>query len=293
MRRLGLLAAIVVVAIAVFAAWYLLIRDNSPPPVDLGAAIASVQTPQPAQATAVPTAAASRAVTASPVATATPTATASSVATATPTAAASSVATANPAATSEAAAAPGGGSPDGDLSGTWVVSEAGESFAGYRIGEELASVGTATAVGRTGDLVGTLEFDGTAITAVELEVDMTTLRSDDSRRDNQLRRRGIETDSFPIATFSLTERIELESVPAEEVPVTTVAVGELTLHGVARTVRVQLAGQLAGGFCVVVGSTEIVLADYDIEPPTGFSVLSIEEVGTMEFQLVFEQASGS
>ena len=84
MRRLGLLAAIVVVAIAVFAAWYLLIRDNSPPPVDLGAAIASVQTPQPAQATAVPTAAASRAVTASPVATATPTATASSVATANP-----------------------------------------------------------------------------------------------------------------------------------------------------------------------------------------------------------------
>ena len=42
---------------------------------------------------------------------------------------------------------------------------------------------------------------------------------------------------------------------------------------------------------IVVGSTEIVLADYDIEPPTGFRVLSIEEAGIMEFQLVLEPAS--
>ena len=44
------------------------------------------------------------------------------------------------------------------------------------------------------------------------------------------------------------------------------------------------------GLVVVVGSTEIALADYEIEPPTGFRVLSIDDVGIMEFQLVLERA---
>jgi hypothetical protein len=38
---------------------------------------------------------------------------------------------------------------------------------------------------------------------------------------------------------------------------------------------------------LVVDSVEIALADYAIEPPTGFSVLSVADVGLFEFQLTF------
>ena len=41
------------------------------------------------------------------------------------------------------------------LDGTWVVEQA-NSFAGYRIGEELANIGTVTAVGRTSNIEGNL-----------------------------------------------------------------------------------------------------------------------------------------
>jgi hypothetical protein len=43
---------------------------------------------------------------------------------------------------------------------------------------------------------------------------------------------------------------------------------------------------------VVVGSTEILFADYNISQPRGMSVVSIENKGIMELQLVFGKAAG-
>jgi polyisoprenoid-binding protein YceI len=172
------------------------------------------------------------------------------------------------------------------LDGTWVVDRE-PSFAGYRIGEELASVGTITAVGRTSDVEAALTFAGSAVTDLSVTVDMTTLQSDRSLRDSALRTRGLETAAFPTATFLLTEPIELGVAPEDGVPFTGVAAGELTLHGVTNTISMPVEGSLVDGTVVVVGSVDLALADYGIEAPTGFSVLSINEIGTLEVQLAF------
>ena len=176
-----------------------------------------------------------------------------------------------------------------DLAGTWVLSSQGASFVGYRIGEELANIGTATAVGRTSDVVVTLEFDGAVITSVVIEADLRTLKSDQSFRDGALRTRGIETDTYPFATFVLTEPIPIDALPIGEESLNRIVQGTLDLHGVTNPVSVALEGQYVDGLVVVVGSTDIALADYDIDPPTGFRVLSIDDVGIMEFQLVLER----
>ena len=177
-----------------------------------------------------------------------------------------------------------------DLAGTWVLSSQGTSFVGYRIGEELANIGTTTAVGRTSDVVVALEFDGSAITSVTIEADLRTLTSDQSFRDGALRTRGIETDTYPFATFVLTEAIPIDSLPTAEEALSVTVQGTLDLHGVTNPVTIALEGQYVDGLVVVVGATDIALADYDIEPPTGFRVLSIDDVGVMEFQLVLERA---
>ena len=177
-----------------------------------------------------------------------------------------------------------------DLVGTWVLSERGESFVGYRIGEVLANVGTATAVGRTGDITATLEFDGEAITAVEIVADLRTLKSDQGFRDGALKDRGIESNTYPFATFVLTEAIPIDIIPVGENAVSVTVAGTLDLHGVTNDVQIELAGQYVDGLVVVSGSTEIVLLDYGIEAPVGFRVLSIEESGQMEFQIVFERS---
>ena len=270
--RIAILA-VAAIAIVAVGAWYFFLRDDAPPPPTLESAVSSVQQTSTPSPTAAP-------ATSTPDTTATPTATATATqATSTPTATATATEEPAPAATW----------PD-DPTGEWVISAEGDSFVGYRVNEELASVGAFTAVGRTRGVTGSLTFDGAAITSVEIEADLTRLASDDSRRDRALGSQGLEINDYPTASFSLTQPIALDAVPAEGDTIAVEAVGELTLHGVTNQVTIPLEGQRTGGFVVVVGSIEIVFADYGMEKPSAFIVVSIEDFGLMELQLVFEPA---
>jgi polyisoprenoid-binding protein YceI len=185
----------------------------------------------------------------------------------------------------------GGGDARASADGDWQVAQ-GDSFAGYRVRETFAGfTSPSDAVGRSPAVEGSLTVDGDSVPAAELEVDMTQLRSDTSARDAALRGSGLETDEFPTATFRLTEPIDLGATPAVGSEVTATATGELTLHGVTQPVDIPIQAVWSGDRIEVVGSTDLDMTDYDIEPPTTGRVVSIEEVGTLEFQLFFEPAA--
>ena len=190
----------------------------------------------------------------------------------------------------------GSGAAPTSFDGSWSldtstgsIDDGSATFAGYRIEEELGGIGTNTAVGRTQNVQGTMTIAGTSVTQLSVTVDMASLRSDDDRRDSQLASRGLETARFPTATFELAEPISLEAVPEQGESVTTTAIGDLTLHGVAQRVEVPVDAQWTGEHIEVAASLEVALADYDIEPPTGFLVLSIEDIGTVELHLLFRR----
>jgi polyisoprenoid-binding protein YceI len=190
------------------------------------------------------------------------------------------------------ASAPAGPVSNGDLTGDWRLVPGDASFAGYRVNQQVAGIGTETVVGRTNSVQGSLSFDGAYITATDVTVDMASIKSDQSLRDNVLRGEAIETGDFPTATFKLTQPIAVASIPAEGEMVTQTVSGELTLHGVTRPVGVEMQALLQGGRLIVVGSQEIQMSDYDITPPRGpASVLSVEDHGRFEVQLVFEKAA--
>jgi polyisoprenoid-binding protein YceI len=202
--------------------------------------------------------------------------------------------TAAPSAASDDAS---GGAATGDLTGTWSVdssigsfSDFTSSFVGYRVQEELANVGAATAVGRTPNVAGTLVLEGMTISSVEIEADLTTLQSDNDMRDGQLGRQGLETDTYPTSTFVLTESIELDALPAEGETVGVTATGDLTLHGVTKSVQIPLEAKLADGIVTVVGTLDIDFADYAIPTPQSMMVLSIDDQGVMELQLNLTRA---
>ena len=196
--------------------------------------------------------------------------------------------------------APGTGDASSDgaagdvVDGTWTVDQSVGSFAGfsgtwagYRFDEELAGIGGNTAVGRTPDVTGTMTVADGTVSAVDVEVDLTTLDSDSDRRDGALRTRGLESDRFPTATFALIEPVTLPPGLADGERASVSATGDLTIHGVSNAVTVDLEAELRGDRAVVVGSAPVVLADYGIDAPTGFSVLSIADQGKFELQLFF------
>jgi polyisoprenoid-binding protein YceI len=190
-----------------------------------------------------------------------------------------------------------GGGPRPDLDGTWTIdassgslADGTSSFAGYRIRETVAGHGADTVVGRTQGVTGSMTVDGTTIAALDVTVDMTSVRSDQSRRDEVLRDDGLQTDRFPTATFSLTEPIHVATVPPPGQVVEVTAVGELTLPGETNAVEVPIQARRTGDTIEAVAQIEVSLADYGIVPPTGVLVLSIADTGTIELHLLFVRA---
>jgi polyisoprenoid-binding protein YceI len=204
---------------------------------------------------------------------------------------------ASAAAANPSSSASSSGSTTGSVDGTWNVdtsvgsaSDSTGTFVGYRVQEQLANIGANTAVGRTPDVTGSLTMAGSKITAATITADLTSLKSDDDRRDGQLSRQGIQTSQFPDAKFTLTSPIDLGSVPADGATFKANAVGQLTLHGQTKDVTIPISGKRSGDVVVVTGSLPIVFADYGISKPNSFAVLSIADQGTMEFQVFFRHA---
>ena len=184
-----------------------------------------------------------------------------------------------------------------ELAGTWAVdAKTGEftledatgSFAGFRVDEELASVGAFTAVGRTGDVSGTLEIADEHVTSAEIAVDLTTLQTDDRRRDSAVQR-ALGTSQHQTATFVLTGELHIEGAVESGEPVSFAAPGDLTVNGITQPVVVDIEAQLVGSVIAVVGSVEITFADFDVTVPQVPVVLSAEDHGIMEFQLLFRR----
>jgi polyisoprenoid-binding protein YceI len=251
--RLFLSVAVVLVllvAVGGFVFWYLILRDDAPAKVSLDSAVNSLSTPAPSGTTPATSAAAS------------------------PTAAATS---------SNASSSAG-------LAGTWVPDTSQSNFLGYRVVEQLATVGANTAVGRTKGVTGSVVLTDSSVTSGTITADMTRLSSDNNLRDGQLRNQGIEYSKFPTATFVLNAGLALPAGLSGGQAVNVDLPGKLTLHGVTKDVTVPAQAQLKNGNLVVVGSIDIKFSDYSISKPNGASVLSIEDHGTMELQLILKKS---
>ena len=183
------------------------------------------------------------------------------------------------------------------LAGVWTVlvaegtvellGEPAVSFAGFRVNEVLAGgIGDFTAVGRTADVSGSIELTDTALVAATVEVTMATLRTDNGSRDGQVRR-ALNTNEFPLARFTLVEPVELPAGAADDGSFSGSAEGDLTIKDVTNRAVFDLEAQLVGDTIVVVGSSEVIFADYGVRVPSAPIVVSAEDHGIMEFQLLF------
>jgi polyisoprenoid-binding protein YceI len=175
--------------------------------------------------------------------------------------------------------------------GTWQVSDDGKSYVGYRVKEQLAFLGSPNeAVGRSAAVTGSMEVAGDTVEEVRIEADLTQLTSDEGRRDNAIRQRGLESERYPTATLELAEPIQLASTPVQGQEVRGEGKGRLTVHGVTREVDLDLTGRWSGSTIQVVGQLPVKMTDYQIEPPRFGPVVSIEDSLAVDFNLVFERS---
>ncbi len=174
--------------------------------------------------------------------------------------------------------------PDGAV--TFVVNGE-ESKASYTVEEELAGKGDVTAVGETTAIVGeiVLDADGNPIAGSRLDIDLRTLKTDETRRDNYLRGNSLESDTYPLATFVLTRVDNWTGTLTEGESVTFQMAGNLTVHGVTKEVVWESAATLNEDVITGTASVEVEMGDFDIEKPSVGFVLSLDETVKLDLAI--------
>ena len=172
------------------------------------------------------------------------------------------------------------------VEGDWVIADGSE--VGYRVDESINGFDT-TANGRTQAITGTFTIGATTVTAGNFSVDMTTFKSDESRRDGQFNGRIMDVANFPTATFVLTAPIDFKQVPTDGGTIPATATGDLTLHGVTMSVTFDVEATFLNGRVGVLGQIPVVFADFDIPSPS-VATITTEDHGILEFALAFSRA---
>ncbi|MFL2988111.1 MAG: YceI family protein [Candidatus Poriferisodalaceae bacterium] len=169
-------------------------------------------------------------------------------------------------------------------SGSFSFEEASGSFVGFRVKEELVKIGSITAVGRTDQVEGELSIQNGQLVSVVITADLSAIVTNDSRRDNAARN-AMNVRENPIASFVLDQPVDLPATDGSQIALP--AKGQLTVNGISKAVVFELEAEAVARSIVVVGQTEVIFADYDIAVPSASIVVSAEDRGVVEFQLLF------
>ena len=167
--------------------------------------------------------------------------------------------------------------------GEWAV--VAESIVGYRVKETIVGQKT-EGVGRTAAVTGSLMISDQKVLNAEFTVDMTSLKSDSTRRDRQVNTRILDTATYPTATFVLKKPITLtpEALAGSDFSVDTT--GTLTLRGVTKDIDLRLLARLVDGVIEVNGSIQIVFTDWSIPDPSISGIIVVDR-GLLEFLIRF------
>jgi polyisoprenoid-binding protein YceI len=185
-------------------------------------------------------------------------------------------------------------SAGGSVDGTWTLTadDANGSFVQYRVHEQFAAgLVDNEATGKSTSVTGSMTVNGTTVSDIEVTANLAALKSDKEFRDNALKNRGLETDKFPTAKFVADGPVTLPSAPTKGKTVDVDVPGQLTLHGVTKSVTAPIEARWDGRTVqVVVKSLNVNLTDYGMTPPTGGPIAEVDDHGDLELQLFFTKS---
>jgi len=170
-----------------------------------------------------------------------------------------------------------------------------KSEARYRVREQLANVSLPNdAVGKTQQISGVIVLnpDGNVDSAQsKFTVDLSTLQSDRSQRDNFLRRNVLQTNQYPDAVFVPTGVTGLPDELPESGPVTFQVTGDLTVRDVTKPVTWDVTGTIEDGQATGTATTSFTFAEFNLTQPRVPVVLSVEDTIKLEVDLTLQAAN--
>jgi polyisoprenoid-binding protein YceI len=104
--------------------------------------------------------------------------------------------------------------------------------------------------------------------ASKIQVDLRTLKSDDSGRDNFIRRNTLQSDQFPLAEYTITGVEDWTGPLQNGQQMTFKIVGQMTIHGVTKPVTFDTTATMNGDALNGTAKTSFTFADFGMKTPS-------------------------
>lgn len=182
-----------------------------------------------------------------------------------------------------------------DVNGAWTIvggptAADTRTQAGYRVDEVLRGENI-TVNGRTTKVTGGIDVSADTLQRGTITVDVASISSPESARDNRFRGSGImDTAAHPTATFEITKPVSVASVPASGAAASVPVTGTLTIKGATREVTTTLNVKRSGTAVIAQGSIPVTWADYGVEAPSIGGFVTVEKTGSIEFLVNLSKA---
>jgi polyisoprenoid-binding protein YceI len=160
----------------------------------------------------------------------------------------------------------------------------------YRVREQLLHHDLPNdAVGKTTAITGTISVapNGAVDTsASKITIDVTSLKSDQERRDGYVQHRTLETAQYPNVTFVPTS-VSGVKLPLGEAEQSFDIGGQLTVHGVTRPTVWHVKAKSSGNDVTGSGWTQFTFADVQLAQPRVPVLLSVADTIKLEYDFHF------
>lgn len=135
------------------------------------------------------------------------------------------------------------------------------------------------AIGKTNAVSGEVQLDISSkpAGAITMHVDLSTLTSDESRRDNMIRRNWLESSTYPNADFVSTGASGLPDSYKDGDPITFKLTGNLTIHNTTKPVTFDVTGKVSGNTITGTATTQILMKDFGFNPPDIAGMLTVTD----------------
>ena len=187
-------------------------------------------------------------------------------------------------ASSAAANAPGGAT-------TYAIA-ADKSQAKVTVNEKLAALpAPSDAVLMTNAIQGQLFLgpDTKPVEGAKIMVDLRTLKSDKTQRDNYIRTNTLQADQFPLAEFVITG-VDGWSGPLKEGQQSTFKIlGNMTIHGVTKPVSFDTTATMQSGAVTGTATTNFKFEDFNMSPPS-LAIVKANDLIKLDLNIVANKA---
>ncbi|MQG19294.1 MAG: YceI family protein [SAR202 cluster bacterium] len=171
----------------------------------------------------------------------------------------------------------------------FVIKKNDNSTARYIVNEQLVKLPSPNdAIGSTKEIEGKIVLSENGQISSDFnsffDVNMLSLKSDSTRRDNYLKRNSLESNKFPIASFNITKINNLPFPAPTNQNLDFEIVGILTIRDISKEITWDVSGKFDGTKLTGLAKTEFNFGFFEIDIPKVFVVVSVKDLIQLEIE---------